>query len=64
MAIFRRKRKFRKKISKGKVSVIGSVDYHRRFIAILDSKRSCSGLALHDNLQRYWFYAGWTKFNN
>jgi predicted alpha/beta superfamily hydrolase len=40
MAIFRRKRKFRKKISKGKVTVIGNVDYHREIYSrILDSKR-------------------------
>jgi predicted alpha/beta superfamily hydrolase len=40
MAIFRRKRKFRKKISKGKVSVIGNVDYHREIYSpILDKKR-------------------------
>ena len=40
MAIFRRKRKFRKKISKGKVSVIGNVEYHREIYSrILDSKR-------------------------
>jgi predicted alpha/beta superfamily hydrolase len=40
MAIFRRKRKFRKKISKGKVSVIGNVEYHREIYSrILESKR-------------------------
>lgn len=40
MAIFRRKRKFRKKISKGKVPVIGNVEYHRRIYSrILDSNR-------------------------
>lgn len=40
MAIFRRKRKFRKKISKGKVTVIGNVDYHREIYSrILDNKR-------------------------
>ena len=40
MAIFRRKRKFRKKISKGKVTVIGNVDYHREIYSrILDKKR-------------------------
>lgn len=40
MAIFRRKRKFRKKISKGKVSVIGNVEYHRDIYSqILESKR-------------------------
>ncbi|HEY6435132.1 MAG TPA: alpha/beta hydrolase-fold protein [Ignavibacteriaceae bacterium] len=40
MALFKRKKKFRKKISKGKVSVIGNVQYHREiFSRILDSKR-------------------------
>lgn len=40
MAIFRRKRKFNKKKSKGKVSVVGNVDYHRDIYSrILDSKR-------------------------
>jgi predicted alpha/beta superfamily hydrolase len=40
MTIFRRKRKFRKKLSKGKVTVIGNVDYHREIYSrILDKKR-------------------------
>ncbi len=40
MALFKRKKQFRKKISRGKVSVIGKVQYHREIYSrILDSKR-------------------------
>jgi len=40
MAIFRRKRKFQKKRLKGKIAVIGNVEYHREMYSrILDTKR-------------------------
>ncbi len=40
MAIFKRKRKFHKKRNKGKISVIGNVEFHREIYSrILDSKR-------------------------
>ncbi len=40
MAIFRRKRKFNKKRNKGKVSVIGNVEYHLEvYSKIMESNR-------------------------